>query len=61
MYASEGWPVTQRIASIVTSCDIGMLRYIVGLTWEDGLKSKEVVERCEVETLDVLLRRRRLR
>ena len=28
---------------------------------EDGLRSEEVAKICEVETLDVLLRRRRLR
>ena len=33
-----------------------MLRYIAGVPWEDGLRSEEVVERCNVETLDVLLR-----
>ena len=34
---------------------------MTGVTWEDGLRSEEVAERCGVETLDVLLRRRRLR
>ena len=33
---------------------------MTGVTWEDGLRSEEVAERCGVETLDVLLRRRRL-
>ena len=34
---------------------------MAGVTWEDGLRSAEVVERCGVETLDVLLRRKMLR
>ena len=61
LYGSEGWPVTERIASILTSCDRRMLRYMAGVSWEDRLRSQEVAERCGVETLDVLLRRRRLR
>ena len=61
LYGAEGWPMTERITSILTSCDRRMLRYMAGVTWRDGLRSEEVAERCGVETLDVLLRRRRLR
>ena len=53
--------MTERILSILTSCDRRMLRYMAGVTWRDRLRSEEVAERCGVETLDVLLRRRRLR
>ena len=34
---------------------------MAGVTCRDGLKSEEVAERCGVETLDVLLRRIKLR
>ena len=61
LYDSEGWSVTERIASILTSFGRRMLRYIDDVTLEDGLRSEVVAERCGVETLDGLLRRRRLR
>ena len=61
LYGSEGWPMTDSNASILTSCDRRLLRYMAGVTWEDGIRSEEVAERCGVEPLDVLLRRRRLR
>ena len=61
LYGAEGWPVTERVANILTSCDRRMLRYMAGVTWRDRLRSEEVAERCGVDTLDVLLRRRRLR
>ena len=50
--------MSERNKSILTSYDGRMVRYIAGVSWEDGLRSEEVVERCAMETLDVLLRRR---
>ena len=45
LYGSEGWPVTERIASVLTNCDRRMLRYIAGVAWEDNLRSEEMTER----------------
>ena len=33
-----------------------MLRFIASVTWEDGLRSEEMLERCNVKTFDMLLR-----
>ena len=49
LYGAEGWPVTEKIASILTSCDRRMMRYMAGVTWRDGLRSEEVAERCGLE------------
>ena len=51
----------EKIASILTSCDRKMLRYMAGVTSEDSLRSEEMTKSCGVETLDVLLKRKRLR
>ena len=53
----------KRIVGILKICDRRILRYIAGvtLTWEDGLRSEEMAERCGVETSHVLLRRMSLR
>ena len=61
LYGAEGWPMTERLANVLTSCDRRMLRYMAGVTWRDGLRSEEVAVRCGVEMLDVVLRRKRLR
>ena len=54
LYGAEGWPMTERVANVLTSCDRRMLRYMAGVTWRDGLRSGEVAEGCGVETLDVV-------
>lgn len=38
--------MTEKIASIPTKIDRRMLRYMASLTWNDGLRSEEVSERC---------------
>ena len=46
--------------SNMTSYNRRLLRLIAGATWKDGLRSEEVAKRCGMETLNVLLRRKRL-
>ena len=43
------------------SCDRRMLRIMAGVTWKDGISSKEVADRSGVKELAVILREQRLR
>ncbi len=42
-------------------CDVRMLRYVMGIRWQDGFSNEEVVRRSGLEDLEVLLRKNRLR
>ena len=61
LYGSEGWPMTDRLRAVLTGCDRRLLRYMAGITWRDHVSSAEVADRCGVELLEGVLRRRRLR
>ena len=49
LYGSESWPMNERILAILPSCDRRMLRYMA-----------EVADRCGVDLLELVVRRRRL-
>ena len=61
LYGSEGWPMLDRLRGVLTSCDRRMLRYIAAVSLLDHVRSEEVADRCGVEPLEVVMRRRRLR
>ena len=52
--------MADRTASILTSYYRKTLGYMASVTWEEGIRSEGVAERCGVDTMDVLLRRKRL-
>jgi hypothetical protein len=58
LYGVESWALSARLENILRCCDRRMLRYMAGVRWQD---SGEVARRCEVEELEVELRRRKLR
>ena len=60
-YGIESWPITGRVLAILTSCDSRMLRYMAGVSWQDRLSNAEVADRCGVDLLEHVVRRRRLR
>ena len=45
LYVSENWPMTDRVQSIVNSCDRRLLRYMAGVSLRDRVRSEEVVRR----------------
>ncbi len=61
LYGAETWALTNRLMEVQRSCDRRMLRYMVGVRWQDGRSSSEVAEMCGVEDLSAKLRQRRLR
>ncbi len=61
LYGAETWALTNRLMEVLRSCDRRMLRYVVGVRWQDGRSSGEVAEMCGVEDLSAKLRQRRLR
>ena len=58
LYGSEGWPMTDRLRGVLTSCDRRMLWYITAVSLLDLVRSEEVADRCGVEPLEVVMRRR---
>ena len=61
LYGSEGWPMTDRVQSIMTSCDRRMMRYMAGVSLRDRVRTEEVARRCGVDVLEIVMRERRLR
>ena len=51
LYGSESWAMTQRDEDIMTKCDRQMLRYMMGLKWQDGVSSEEVAKRCGLKDI----------
>ncbi len=58
---AETWALTDRLMDLLQSCDRRILRYMVGVKWQDRRSSKEVAEMCGVEDLSAKLRKRKLR
>ena len=58
LYGSEGWPMTDRLKEVLTSCDRRLLRYINGISLLDHVRSEEVADRSGIEPLEVVMRRR---
>ena len=61
LYGSEGWPMIDRVQSIMTSCDRRMLRYMAGVSLSERVRSEEVARRCRVDVVETVMRERRLR
>ena len=57
LYGAETWALTDRMTGILVTCDCKMLRYKIGVRWQDGVSSSVVAARCELEGV---LRTRRL-
>ncbi len=53
--------MTKQLEALLIRCDVRMLRYVMGIRWQDGLSKEEVVRRSGLEGLEVLLHRNRLR
>ena len=61
LYGSEGWPMTDRVQAIVTSCDRRIVRYMAVVSLRDRVRSEEVARRCGVDEVETVMRERRLR
>ncbi len=61
LYGAETWATTKQLEVLLIRCYVRMLRYLMGIRWQDGLSNEEVVRRSGLESLEVLLRRNRLR
>ena len=58
-YGSEAWPMTDRVLSIMTSCDCRILRNMAGICLQGRVRTKEVTRRCSVDKVEVVMRERR--
>jgi hypothetical protein len=61
LYGGETWPLTKELKNVLIVCDRRMLRYMAGVDWRDGVRSEEVVRRCGLRELNIVLQARRLR
>lgn len=46
LYGAEVWPMTQELQDTLRKCVRWMLRFTVGVRWQDWGSSKEVARRC---------------
>ncbi len=61
LYGVETWATTKEHEALLIRCDLRMLRYLMGIRWQDGISNKEVVRRRGLEGLEKLLSKARLR
>ncbi len=59
LYGAETWATTKQLEALLILCDVRMLRYVMGIRWQDGLSNEDVMRRSGLEGLEVLLRRNR--
>ena len=57
---AAAWAVTQREEQLVQSCDRRMLTLICGVALSDRVSSIEILRRCGLEDVFVVMRKRRL-
>ena len=60
LYGSETWALTDRLKEVLCSSDRRMLRYMVGVRWQESRSNQEVADMCGLEDLSAKLRKRRL-
>ncbi len=61
LYGAETWAMTKQLEALLIRCDVRMLRYLMGIRWQDGISNEEVVRWSGLEGLEELLRKTRLR
>ncbi len=60
LYGAKTWAMTKELKALLIRCDVRMLRYLMGIRWQDGNSNEEVV-RSGLEGLEKLLCKARLR
>ena len=60
LYAAETWPLTQRLTNMLQCCDRRMLRRMCGVSLADRVNSNEILERCKLVDVEVMLKKKRL-
>ena len=60
-YGSESWAMTGKLESIVQLCDRRMLRSMARVSLRDRVPSSEVLTRCGLKDIAVVMKRNRLR
>lgn len=59
-YGASTWPLTQREERLLQSCDRRMLRKMCGLSLTDRVLSTDILNRCGLDDLLLLVRRSRM-
>ncbi len=53
--------MTKQLEELLIWCDVRMLRYLMGIRWQDGVSNEEVVGRSGLGGFEEVLRKIRLR
>jgi len=60
LYGSETWPITNALANRVSSCEMRMLRYCLGISLEEHQRNEEITSRAKVMPIKDLMRKKRM-
>ncbi len=41
LYGAETWAATKQLEALLIQCDVRMLRYFMGIRWQDGISNEE--------------------
>ncbi len=59
LFGVETWATTKQLEALLIQCNLRMLRYLMGIRWQDEISNEEVVRRSGLEGLEKLLRKAR--
>ena len=60
LYGSETWAATRQVEDILIKCDRRMLRRMCNVRLSDRVATEEVLRRCRLEELEMVMTKRRL-
>ena len=60
LYGNETWPITGSLADKMSSCEMRMLRYCMGISLEDHKRNEEITAEAGVMPIKDLMRRKRM-
>ena len=60
LYGNETWPITGHLADKISSCEMRMLRYCLGISLEEHITNEEIRKLANVLPIQDMMRKRRL-
>ena len=60
LYGNETWPITGSLADKMSSCEMRMLRYCMGISLEDHKRNEEITAEAGIMPIRDLMRRKRM-
>jgi len=60
LYGCETWPVTETLVKKISACEMRMLRYCLGVSWEEHRRNVDIRKEARVVGIADMMRRKRL-